>query len=72
MIQLTSKGVVFCGTTADLRCAPRPILTRPLLHPAQVDRTDLLAMILKRIEAAPFKHLEYNRIVAQSVDRRPD
>lgn len=67
MIQLTRKGVVFSGTTADLRSLRAQFLRDHYFILPKLIEPDLLDMILKRVEAAPFKNLEYNGVVKQSV-----
>ncbi len=67
MIQLTRKGVVFSGSPADLRALRAQFQRDHYIILPKLIEPDLLATVLKRIEAAPTIKTEYNGVVAQSV-----
>jgi hypothetical protein len=67
LIQLTRRGVVFPGTTADIRALRAQFKRDHYIILPKLIEPDLLATILKRIEAAPAVPKEYDGIIAQSV-----
>ena len=67
MIQLTRRGVVFSGSAADLRALRAQFQRDHYIILPQLIEPDLLATILKRIEAAPTIQKEHDGIIMQSL-----
>jgi hypothetical protein len=67
LIQLSRTGLVFSGSAADLRALRTQFQRDHYIILPKLIEPDLLATILKRIEAAPSVKMEYNGVVAQSV-----
>jgi hypothetical protein len=71
LIQLTRKGVVFSGSSADLRAMRAQFqLNHYILLPKLIE-PGLLATILTRIDAAPSVKKEYDGVVAESTIEDP-
>jgi hypothetical protein len=66
LIQLTRRGVVFSGCAADLRALRAQFQRDHYIILPQLIEPDLLATILKRIEAAPSVQKENDGIITQS------
>jgi hypothetical protein len=67
LIQLTRRGVVFSGSAEDLRASRAQFRREHYIILPKLIEPDLLATILKRIEAAPLVEQEYDGIIKQSV-----
>src|ERR1700680_863818 len=71
LIQLTRKGVVFSGSAADLRALRAQFQRDHYIILPKLIEPDLLATILKHIEAAPSVKKEYDGIIAESISEGP-
>ena len=67
MIQLTSRGVVFSGSAANLRALRAQFKRDHYIILPKLIEPELLATILKRIESAPSIPKEFDGFVAQSI-----
>jgi len=72
MIQLTSRGVVFSGSAADLRALRAQFKRDHYVILPKLIEPELLATILKRIESAPSIPKEFDGFVAQSIIDDPN
>jgi hypothetical protein len=64
---VTRKGVVFSGSAADIRALRTRFQRDHYIILPKLIEPDLLATILKRIEAAPSVKKEYDGIIAESI-----
>jgi hypothetical protein len=71
VIQLTRKGTVFSGSNTDLRALRAQFERDDYIIIPKLIEPDLMDIVLRRIEAAPFQREEYNGIVSQSIMNDP-
>jgi hypothetical protein len=71
LIQLTRNGLVFSGSSADLRKLRAKFRRDHYLILPKLIEPDLLQTILQRIESAPFLQVGFDGVASQSVINDP-